>query len=123
MNDTEKTKDDAKDNAAPTPNQSAPTRDIGEYQALVTNLTELRKTQLEMSGKYTAENPLVKMNQVHIDDLVVKFISTHGTIATDTRFVLAASKIANNLERIADEATTIARRARELNCEPPLRAS
>jgi phosphate transport system protein len=59
--------------------------------------------------------------EVHVDDMVVKFISTHGTIATDTRFVLTASKIANNLERIADEATTIARRARELNCEPPLK--
>jgi phosphate transport system protein len=35
--------------------------------------------------------------------------------------MLASSKIASNLERIGDQATTIARRARELNKEPLLR--
>ncbi|MHA3775342.1 phosphate signaling complex protein PhoU [Verrucomicrobiota bacterium sgz303538] len=59
--------------------------------------------------------------EVHIDELVVTFISTHGTMARDCRFVLTASKISSNLERIADEATTIARRARELNTEPLLK--
>jgi len=47
----------------------APPKDTAEYQALVTNLAHLRQTQLEMSAKYTAENPLVKMNQAHINDL------------------------------------------------------
>jgi phosphate transport system protein len=32
-----------------------------------------------------------------------------------------AMKIANNLERVGDEATTISRRVRELGCEPQLR--
>ena len=44
-------------------------KDTQEYQALVTNLTHLRQTQVEMSAKYTAENVLVKMNQAHINDL------------------------------------------------------
>jgi polysaccharide biosynthesis transport protein len=64
LNETEKTKD----NPAPSP-QPASTKDVGEYQALVTNLTHLRETQLEMSAKYTPENVLVKMNQAHINDL------------------------------------------------------
>jgi succinoglycan biosynthesis transport protein ExoP len=68
LNETEKTKDNAKDNTAP-PAQVASTKDIGDYQALATNLAKLRETQLEMSAKYTAENPLVKMNQSHINDL------------------------------------------------------
>jgi phosphate transport system protein len=59
--------------------------------------------------------------EVHIDEMVVTFISTHGAVAKDCRFVLTASKISSNLERIADEATTIARRARELNTEPLLK--
>lgn len=59
--------------------------------------------------------------EIRIDEMVVTFISTHAVVASDTRFMLTACKIASNLERIADEATTIARRARELNGEPPLR--
>src|SRR5205823_6254737 len=57
-----------KDNA-PATSAQASTKDIGDYQALVTNLTKLRETQLEMSAKYTSENVLMKMNQVHINDL------------------------------------------------------
>lgn len=68
------------------------------------------------------EDEQIDQLEVQIDEMVVKFISTHGTMATDTRFVFTASKIAANLERIADEATTIARRARELNSEPQLKA-
>src|SRR5256886_6831390 len=69
LNETDNAKDTTKDNtAAPSP-QLASNKDIGDYQALVTNLTKLRETQLEMSAKYTPENVLVKMNQAHINDL------------------------------------------------------
>src|SRR6266403_2232549 len=60
--------DNTKDNT-PAPPTQASTKDIGDYQALVTNLTKLRETQLEMSAKYTPENVLVKMNQAHINEL------------------------------------------------------
>ena len=72
LSETDNTKDKAKDNTKDTtapPPQQASTKDIGDYQALVTNLTKLRETQLEMSAKYTPENVLVKMNQAHINDL------------------------------------------------------
>src|SRR6266403_2482211 len=60
--------DNAKNNP-PAPPTQASTKDTGDYQALVTNLTKLRETQLEMSAKYTPENVLVKMNQAHINEL------------------------------------------------------
>src|SRR5438067_6189563 len=60
--------DNAKNNP-PAPPTQASTKDIGDYQALVTNLTKLRETQLEMSAKYTPENVMIKMNQAHITDL------------------------------------------------------
>jgi polysaccharide biosynthesis transport protein len=63
------TKDNTKD-ATPTPTPQAPSsKEVGDYQALMANLTHLRDTQLEMSAKYTDENPLVKMNQAHIAEL------------------------------------------------------
>ncbi len=68
-----------------------------------------------------AEDSEIDQLEMAIDDMVVTFISTHGSVAGDTRFILAASKISSNLERVADEATTIARRARKLNCEPLLK--
>ena len=58
--------------------------------------------------------------EVAVDDLVVTYMATHGPMARDSRLMLIASKISNNLERIADQATTIARRARALNKEPEL---
>ncbi|MDD5350519.1 MAG: phosphate signaling complex protein PhoU [Chthoniobacteraceae bacterium] len=58
--------------------------------------------------------------EVAVDDLVVTYMATHGPIARDSRMMLIASKISSSLERIADQATTIARRARALNQEPPL---
>ena len=41
-------------------------------------------------------------------------------VASDLRRVVAAMKLSSNLERMADMATTIARRARKLNQHPPL---
>jgi phosphate transport system protein len=59
--------------------------------------------------------------EVRIDEMVITYMATHGPTARDCRMMLTASKISNNLERIADEATKIARRARDLNMEPLLK--
>jgi polysaccharide biosynthesis transport protein len=69
LDEPEKTKDNTKEDAAAATNPLASNKDLEEYQALVTNLAKLRESQLEMSARYTAENPLVKMNQSHINDL------------------------------------------------------
>lgn len=58
--------------------------------------------------------------EMTVDTLVVTFMSTHGTAARDSRLMLIGSKISSDLERIADQATTIARRARALNKLPVL---
>jgi phosphate transport system protein len=42
-------------------------------------------------------------------------------MANDLRLITVAMKISHDLERVGDEATTIARRALELNSEPPLK--
>ena len=41
-------------------------------------------------------------------------------VASDLRRVVSAMKLSPNIERVADQATTIARRARKLNQHPPL---
>ena len=68
-----------------------------------------------------AEDSQLDHLEVEIDNMVITYMATHGPMATDCRFMLVASKISSNLERIGDQATTIARRALELNTEPLLK--
>lgn len=68
-----------------------------------------------------AEDSEIDRLEVQIDDMVIAYMATHGPVATDCRFMLTASKISTNMERVGDEATTIARQARLLNREPQLK--
>ena len=71
----------------------------------------------------------VKDNDDVIDqlELAVDEMSIHllakAPLAGDLRFVMVAMKISNNLERVGDEATKIAKRARDLSEEPPVKVS
>jgi phosphate transport system protein len=49
-------------------------------------------------------------------DILLRF----QPVASDLRRVVSAMKLSTNLERVADQATSIARRARKLNRHPPL---
>ena len=49
-------------------------------------------------------------------DILLRF----QPVASDLCRVVSALKLSSNLERMADQATTIARRARKLNQHPPL---
>lgn len=90
------------------------------------NLAMAMKALIErddaQSAAVEAEDNEVDQLEVHVDELVVTYLSTRGAAASDARLLLTASRISSNLERIADEATTIARRARVLNKEPLLKA-
>jgi phosphate transport system protein len=59
--------------------------------------------------------------EIDIDDMAINLLSK-APLATDLRLITVAMKISQNLERIGDEATTIARRALELNTEPQLKS-
>lgn len=76
----------------------------------------------EMSDLVEIEDGEVDELEKRIDDKVVTYISTHGPMASDCRFLITASKIASELERIADQATNVARRARDLNKGAPLKS-
>ncbi|MGA2749862.1 MAG: phosphate signaling complex protein PhoU [Verrucomicrobiota bacterium] len=59
--------------------------------------------------------------EIEIDEMAINLLAK-APLATDLRLITVAMKISQNLERVGDEATTIARRAIELNLEPPLNA-
>jgi phosphate transport system protein len=104
--------------------------DIREQLLMMSGLTE-RNLALAMRAlverddnlcdTVEAEDSQIDQLEIHIDEMVITYMATHGPIARDCRLMLTASKISNNLERIADQATKIARRARELNTQPLLK--
>lgn len=72
-----------------------------------------------MATQVEAQDSEVDEFEKRIDATVIAFVSTHSPAASDCRQLLMAIKISTELEEIADQATTIARRARELSsCAP-----
>lgn len=66
-----------------------------------------------------ADNELDDL-EIEIDEIGVALLSK-APLATDLRLITVAMKFSQNLERIGDEATTIARRSLELSQEPQLK--
>jgi phosphate transport system protein len=60
--------------------------------------------------------------EMEIDDLAIHLLAK-APLASDLRLITIAMKISQNLERVGDEATKIAKRARDLSQEPPLKHS
>jgi len=75
----------------------------------------------KLAAAVEAEDSQLDELEISIDELVINHMATHAPVATDCRFMLVASKISSDLERIADQAVAIARRSLELNKEPLLK--
>src|SRR5437660_11584556 len=58
--------------------------------------------------------------EIEIDDLSIHLLAK-APLASDLRLITVAMKVSQNLERVGDEASKIANRARDLSQEPPLK--
>src|SRR5437867_9317980 len=58
--------------------------------------------------------------EMEIDDVAIGLLAK-APLASDLRLITVAMKISHDLERVGDEATTIARRSLELSQEPQLK--
>jgi phosphate transport system protein len=67
-----------------------------------------------------ADDEEIDQLEKQIDKDGVEVLLRFQPVASDLRRVVAAMKLSPNIERIADQATNIARRARKLNKHPPL---
>ena len=67
-----------------------------------------------------ADDDLIDRCEVEIDELAIQLL-TKAPLATNLRLVTVAMKISQDLERIGDEASKIAKRARDLAQEPPVK--
>jgi len=66
------------------------------------------------------EDDAIDQLEKEIDDLAIRLLSK-APLATQLRLIVTTSKVARDLERVGDEATTIARRSIELSQEPQLK--
>jgi phosphate transport system protein len=74
----------------------------------------------ELARRVMADDVIVDQLEIEIDELAIQLLSK-APLATDLRLITMTMKISNHLERVSDEATTIARRSLELSLEPQLK--
>src|SRR3954462_4695874 len=74
----------------------------------------------DLCANTIADDEEIDQLEMQMDKDGVAILLRFQPVASDLRRVVSAMKLSTNLERIGDMATTIARRARKLNCHPPL---
>lgn len=80
-----------------------------------------------INSDLTAAEAVVKADdeldrlEVLIDDEAVRYMNLRAPIASDLRLAIVGMKASHDLERVGDEATSIARRALKLAPEPRLK--
>src|SRR5436309_3709516 len=96
---------------------------------MMSSLTE-RSLERAMKGLFNRDDDLcahaiaddeeIDQLEIQIDKDGVAILLRFQPVASDLRRVVSAMKLSSNLERMADQATTIARRARKLNQHSPV---
>ncbi|MFZ0212012.1 MAG: phosphate signaling complex protein PhoU [Candidatus Acidiferrales bacterium] len=67
------------------------------------------------------EEKTINEMQLEIDDRVMQLLATQAPMAVDLRFILSASRINNDLERIGDQAVNIAQSALRILRHPQVK--
>jgi len=83
-------------------------------------LQALAQRDIDLALRVKEDDRIIDQFEVEIDDLVIQLL-TKAPLASNLRLVTVAMKISQNLERIGDEASKIAKRARDLAQEPPVK--
>jgi len=74
----------------------------------------------DLAAHAIADDEEIDQLEKQIDKDGVDVLLRFQPVASDLRRVVSAMKLSPNIERVADQATNIARRARKLNQHPPL---
>jgi phosphate transport system protein len=74
----------------------------------------------DLALKVRNDDDIIDELEIEIDEMAILLL-TKAPLASNLRLVTVAMKVCQNLERIGDEATKIAKRARDLAEEPPVK--
>ncbi len=90
-------------------------------QSLARALKALVQRDDALAGQIDKDDDELDHLQIEIDDRAIQLIALRQPKAKDLRFIMMATKISTDLERIGDQAVNIAHRVEELNKEPQLK--
>jgi phosphate transport system protein len=95
----------------------------GHAEAAVNQAVQaLTERDHELAIQVNENDKILDQFEIEIDDLAIHLLAK-APLASDLRLITVAMKISQNLERVGDEAAKIAKRARDLSQEPPLKHS
>jgi len=80
----------------------------------------LTQRDLDLALRVKEEDRVIDQFEVEVDEMAIQLL-TKAPLATNLRLVTVAMKISQDLERVGDEASKIAKRARDLCQEPPIK--
>ena len=83
-------------------------------------ITGLLKRDNDLCAIAIADDEEIDQLEKQVDKDGIDLLLRFQPVASDLRRVVSAMKLSSNLERMADQATNIARRARKLNQHPAL---
>ncbi|HZM00074.1 MAG TPA: phosphate signaling complex protein PhoU [Planctomycetota bacterium] len=89
----------------------------GQVDAASIALTQRRA---DVARKVMAADDEIDRVELEVDEECLRLLALHHPVAGDLRFITAAMKINNDLERIGDLAANVAERALDLATLPPL---
>ena len=84
------------------------------------SLRALMEADISIADKVISTDDEIDKLEVQIDDEAIRYMTLRGPVASELRVVIVGMKASHDLERVGDEATNIARRARKLAIEPRL---
>jgi phosphate transport system protein len=88
--------------------------------ALATAVDALLQRDEQKAAQVISADHQIDALELEIEDLVVTLLATQQPMARDLRLLMAAMKIANDLERVGDHAVNIAQSAERLVASPPI---
>ena len=84
------------------------------------SVQSLVQRDYDLAVRVRGDDNIIDQFEVEIDEMAIVLL-TKAPLASNLRLVTVAMKVSQNLERIGDEATKIAKRARDLAQEPPVK--
>jgi phosphate transport system protein len=94
----------------------------GKVELMISNsVKSLVDRDTPLAERTIALDHEVNTAEVAIDERCLELLALRQPAARDLRFITIALKIVTDLERMGDQCANIAKRARELNAEPPLK--
>jgi phosphate transport system protein len=76
---------------------------------------------ISLADQVIAADDEIDELEVKIDEEAMRYMNLRSPVATELRLVIVGMKASHDLERVGDEATSIAKRAVKLAAEPPLK--